>query len=313
AQARLRSADASRASDLRALTADVKAQYYELLRAKERLALAQDLQSAAETFDVLTRKGVELGARPAVDATQSAMEVTRARQQVTLAAAEADRARASLNILMGRDVDTPIDSLEALPASFSPIDPSIATTLSRSDIAASEATADALRQDARLARAEGKPDIALQYRATSVTRGWRDSGFGVAITLPLLDYGDRRGRIRQSEEAAKAQDDRTRALTAQAQLEVRQAVSRVQSADKILADYAGLTAQAQSLLDASRIGYEEGKTGVGEYLTAQRTFRAVRADEIDARIAAALARAELERASGAFPVATPKETEKTNE
>ena len=59
------------------------------------------------------------------------------------------------------------------------------------------------RHQARLARAEGRPDLTPQFRATSVTRGFREIGVGVGISLPFLDYGHRRNRVRQAEEAAK--------------------------------------------------------------------------------------------------------------
>ena len=305
AQARLRATIADSTTALRDLVFDTKAVCYGLARARGQFALSQDLLRASQEFDSLTRQGVELGSRPAVEQIQSGIEVIRARQQVTLAQSQADRAQAALDTLMGRSPEIPVQALAPLPTVFTPVDhdASLRQALAaRTDITSAEATAQALGQDARGIRAEGLPDLAPQYRATSVTRGFHDAGFGIGLTLPLLDYGSRRGRMRQAEEAARAQEDRATALRAQVRQEVEQAISQVQASDTVLADYPqGLLGQARGLLDASRLGYQEGKTSIVSLLEAQRTYRAVENESIDAQVNAVLARAELERAAGSFP------------
>ena len=45
-------------------------------------------------------------------------------------------------------------------------------------------------------------------KVDGVVRGFEGSGFGVGITLPLIDYGSRRHRIHEAEEAARAQANR---------------------------------------------------------------------------------------------------------
>lgn len=314
AQARLRATIADSMTALRDLVFDTRTAYYELIRAREQLALARTVLQASQEFDRLTRQQVELGSRPAIEQTQSGIEVIRARQQVTLAQSQADRSLIALNTVMGRDPAQGVDALAPLPTAFTPLDANAAlrqALTSRTEIAAADASAEALRQDARQARAEGLPDLAPQYRATTITHGVHDSGFGIALTLPLLDYGSRRGRVRQDDEAARAQVDRVVAVRAQIRQEVEQAVTQAQAADTVLADYPqGLLAQAQSLLDASRIGYQEGRTSVLSLLDAQRTYRAVQSDYINAQVNAALARSELERATGAFPATSLTEMTK---
>src|SRR5439155_18408140 len=105
---------------------------------------------------------------------------------------------------------------------------------------------DAFRQEARLARAQARPDLAPQFRATSLTRGFKESGVGVGVTLPLLDYGSRRHRIRQAEESARSQEDRIAATRNQVRQEVEQALARLRASGTVVRDYqAGVLDQAR--------------------------------------------------------------------
>ena len=311
ASAQARRAEAQAVAEMRAVVFTARTAYYELARAREQAALARTLLQTAEELDRLARRQVELGARPAIEQTQTGIEVTRARQQVALAEATVASAEAALNALMNRPPDAPVGAV-ALPVAAvlsaaalpEPREAARQALAQRAEIASGEAWADALRQEARLARAEGVPDVAPQWRATSVTRGVRQSGFGLAITLPLIDYGSRRGRVRQAEETARAEGDRVEAARLQVQKEVAQALARARAARDVLATYPqGLLDEAERLLRASRIGYEEGRTGLIQLVEAQRTYRQVQGDFIGAQVEYALALAELERASGAFPAA----------
>jgi Outer membrane protein len=309
AEARLRETEAEAAVLLRDVVYEVRAAYYELVRAREQAALARDILAIAGELDRLARVQVELGARPAIEQVQTGIEVAKARQQVALAEASVAAKEAALNALLNRPPSAPLGPV-ALPAADADT-PALAegaqeaeqqALAQRSELAAGRARVEASRQEARAARAEGVPDVAPQFRATSVTRGVQQSGFGVGITLPFFDYGGRRGRARQAEESARAEEARVAALTAQVRQEVARVAARVRAAEAVLATYPeGLLAQAKRLLDASRLGYEEGKTTIVALLESQRTYRQIQSDYIDARVELALARAERERATGAYP------------
>src|SRR5207237_4780999 len=131
-------------------------------------------------------------------------------------------AQAALNTLLGRASDRPVGALSPLTYTTTPTDRLAAmqqAISARAEIAAEQAAGDVFRQEARLARAQGLPDLATQFRAGSVIRRFSDYGLGLAITLPL-DYGSRRDHIRQAEESARAQADRVTAARNQALQEV---------------------------------------------------------------------------------------------
>jgi len=302
AEARLRQSRAEALVELRNLIFATRSAYYELARAREQAALARDLLAFAETADRLARRQVELGTRPAIEQTQTGIEALRAQQQVTIAEAQAVTAQAALNTQMGRPPQTAIGPLAPLPTPAEPLPAENAASqalAARAEIAAAEAVRDTLLQEARQLRAQGLPDLAPQFRAGGVVRRFEQYGVGLAITIPL-DYGGRRERIRQMEETARAQEDRIAALRGQVLQEVEQALVQTRAAETVLRGYRQeLLDQAKRLLDASRIGYEEGKTNLLALLEAQRTYRTVQSESIAAQVAYALARAELERATGA--------------
>lgn len=294
--------------ELRTTAFAARVAYYELVRAREQSALSRTLLETAKELDRIARRQVELGARPAIEQTQTNIEVTRAEQQVFLTEAAVTAAEVALNIVMNRSSDTTIGMVALRPSPENPLPDFQAAyqkaLTERTEIQAGLASVDAFRQEARLANAEGVPDIVPQFRAGSITRGVQQSGFGIGITLPLLDYGSRRGRVRQAEEASRAEAERTEATRLLVQQEVAQALARARGAKAILNTFPqGLLEDATRLLRASRIGYEEGKTSVVQLVEAQRTYRQVQSEHINAQVNYALALAEVERVTGAFSLA----------
>ncbi len=304
AQARLRQSQAEAVVALRDLVLETKSAYYELARARDLHAQARELLAIAEEFDRGARRQVEVGTRAGIDQVQTGIEVARARQQVALSEGQTARALATLNTLMGRDPAEPIGPLPplAFTPEAAPAEAAMAGALgARTEIAAGEAARDAFRQEARLARAEGRPDLAPQFRAESLTRGG-EAGVGIAVTLPLFDHGGRRNRVRQAEESARAGEERIVAARGQVRLEVTVALARLRAAETVIREYQqGVLEQAKRLVSASRVGLQTGATTLAGVLEAQRTYRSVLAEYTNALVEHALARAGLERAVGSVP------------
>ncbi|HEY0868072.1 MAG TPA: TolC family protein [Fimbriimonas sp.] len=304
ASARARAAKAEAVRELRETVYRTKHAYYGLARARERLALTGDLSKSADELDAYAARQVELGSRPGVERTQTRIEAARARQQLERARADHADAQTRLNVLMGLPGDAPL-SLADMAVTRQEIDEDAllrAALPSRAEFAVSEANRQAYLQEARLARAEGLPDIAPHFRAESVSREPREGGFGIGISIPIFDHGGRRNRIRQAEESARAQEQRSLALWDQVRMEVQQAVARLRAAERIVASYQnGLLDDSRRLLESSRTGFRLGQTNVVSLLEAQRTYRAVQTEYIDALADHEQALAEIERAAGSVP------------
>lgn len=322
ARAQLRRTQAEAVVELRELVFQTQNAYYELARTQELRSLAQEVLRTAEAFSQGVRRQAEAGLRPEIDPVQTEIEVNRARQQLTLAESQVAAAQAALNTLLGRTSAEPVAAQPLLAAASDPAaserdaarptaeaipdrDQAIQQALNtRAEIASDTALRDAFLQEARLARAQGRPDLAPQFRAGGVVRGLQNSGLGLGITLPLFDYGSRRNRIRQAEAAAGAQEARIEVTRNQVRQEVTQALARLEATETVARQYQqGVLAQARRLLEGSLRGLQLGAPGASilTALEAQRTFRGVVTEYTTALANYAQARAELERATGAVP------------
>ena len=308
ASAQLRAVQAKSIVELRDLVFDVKSAYFELGRSRELLSLAKDLLKSAEEFDRIAHRLVELGKLPGINLAQTAIEAIRAQQQVSIAESRVQTANISLNVFLNRKPEDPIEELSTFPA---PSDPGGKEALirqaflARAEITVEDALRESLLQEARLVRAEGRPDVAPVFRSNEITRSIssKDYGFGIVITLPIFDWGSRRNRIRQLEESARAQSDRMTAIRNQVRKEVEQTFGKLHTAEILLASYQkGILESAKRLLDASRTGLQEGQTSLVAVLEAQRTYRNVQTEYANAQADYTILRAELERATGTIPL-----------
>lgn len=302
ARAQVDVARAEAVVELRRLVFETKSAYHELHRAREQQAVSAELLRFAEELDRIARRQVELGVRPGIDRTQTGLQISQARQQLDLDSGRAAAALATLNTLLGRSPDTPASVLPPPVAPTPALDRAqlLAEALrNRAEISLEAAGRDAFRQEARLVRAEGRPDLTPQLRAGSVVRGFRDSGVGIGITLPLFDHGRRRNRIRQAEEGVRAQEDRISAARNEVSREVDQSIAQLTAVDAVVLTYKQeVLDAARRLLDSTATGFRTGLTPVTAVLDAQRTYRTVQQGYVNALVDRALALAELERATG---------------
>ena len=306
ARAQLRLSQAQAVAQLQALVYTARTDVYALARAQGRLRLVREGRQIAEQFDEIARKQVALGARPGIERRQTAVEAARARTLEAQAAGEEQAARANLNAYLGRAPLDPIDAALGTDAGAAPTPPDIAAAeqqalRSRAEVAVAEATRDIPSARARLGRAQGRPDIAPEFRISQITPTYMDAGLGVVITVPL-DYGTRRNQIRADEQTADADQSRVTGTQAQVRLDAAQAAVRLGAAQDALREYdGGLLEDAQAVLDAALFGFQEGATTIISVLDAQRTYQAVAAERLDAQAQAAQARADFDRAVGAVP------------
>lgn len=310
ARAQLRLTQAQALTELQTIVYTARTDYYILARAQEQLRLASELRRVTEQFDALARKQVALGARPGIEARQTAIEAARARVAEAQAAGEEQAARALLNAYFGRAPFDPITVYlpdESAAGAVRPV-PNLEAAqrqalAARGEIAEVEAVRDLPLARASLARAQGRPDLAPEFRIAQITPTYMDAGLGVVITVPL-DYGTRRNLIRQEDRTADADADRIVGTQAQVRAETVQAASRLTEARAALAEYdSGIVADARAVLDSTRAGFAAGGLSIIEVLNAERTFRLVTNERLGALALADQAAADFDRAVGAVPPA----------
>ncbi len=317
AQAQLNETRAFGRATIAELILQTKLAYGQLAGARLRRESAEKAASFFERIDAATRRQVEIGTRAGIEEINTGIELARVRQALAETEAEERNARTALNTLMGREPEAPLGTLTLTTPPVSPLDEAalIERALNaRPELQADLARAEALRQEANLVRAEGRPDLVPQYRLDRFTRRSDESGFGIGISIPLLDYGNRRERLNQLRASAEAESSRFEATRRAIRAEVLQAYSELQVATLAVRNYeSGLLAQAEELLQASARGFEAGQTSLLALLEAQRTHQAVLAEYHDARTRQAMALARLERATGEWPAAWLRQTTPTSQ
>ncbi len=297
-----------------ALVADVANTWLALAADQARLRLAQDTLASRQKAYELTERIHELGATSGLVLAQNRTTVESARVDAAAFAAQVERDRNALQLLVGGPVPTallpaPLDRLEADSAAAllnvpAPLPSSL--LLLRPDIAAAENGLRAATANIGAARAALFPTISLTATAGTASDalgGLFASGngtwsFAPQLRLPLLDGGRARANVRVAEadtQLALAQYDKA---VQTAFREVADALAeRARWAERLQAQSA-LVAATQKAFDLSEARF---KAGVDNYLTvldAQRSLYAAQQTQLTLRLAEQVNRITLYKVLG---------------
>jgi HAE1 family hydrophobic/amphiphilic exporter-1 len=247
---------------------DVSAAFYDVLVAKELLAIAEEdlaqkarhleqsrrLQAAgvATDYDVLAASIAVDNAQPAVIHGQNVVRFARERLRFLIAAGDTD-------------VDV-IGSLAAHPDAAPPYETVLAQALAnRPELAEAASRRRILDEMVTIAAAANKPRVDLAVNVgmrrlgttgqSAVGSTWNAA---IVATVPVFDGQRTRGRTAAAEsDAARASIEELKLRDAIA-LEVRTAVNGVEESTRILAALAGTVRQAEQLLLLAERGFELG-------------------------------------------------------
>jgi cobalt-zinc-cadmium efflux system outer membrane protein len=301
-QAEYELALAQAALELNDLLAEVAVVYYEYTY-RQRIAQTahEALQLAERTRDAI-RQQVEAGVRAGVDLIQAEIELERVRQHALMRQTEAAAAQERLRVSVG-GFDEP------QPTATSTVD------WKRGLLTEDETVPLSLRpQTARLRleqalaqqiRAEGLPDLGVQLRIERFQGERTRPGFGLTLSLPLLDYGARQNRLRAQNNLIEAQRLRLQQTRLALEAELRNAEQRLNQAQTRAESYQKtILPRAQQLAQAAQVGLETGQLSILQLLEAQRTARIVQEEALEAELELKLSEVALKRLRGEF---IPKE------
>jgi len=313
--ARARSADAhvSQArwrweTAVRALAVSVRVAMVDVWRERSLRAWAREDLDGAESMERLVRTQVELGSRPGVETARAALERVRAAQRLASSEGRMRAAEARLSSLLGLPMGAPVPVVDAPP--FPTVLPELARGIGdadrRAELGFARSQRDGVRFDLDGVRAEGRPDVAPQFRAQQIfTRAPRsnDYGFSVAIRLPLLDWGGQRARVAQGRASVGAADHRVDAVRREIAAEVTASHARLEAASRVWADVETALAESERLMVSVTKGFEEGAVALPAVIDARRARRETRIEAVEARAEIALASIAWDRAtaSGELP------------
>jgi cobalt-zinc-cadmium efflux system outer membrane protein len=289
-----------------AVVADVKQNFYDVIRRKEKITYAE--QNLALVEDLRRRVEVEVrtGEKGRLELTRAEAELARAEFMVRSAQIELANSIAVLRAVIAAPPDENIDPQGTFepPLHLLPLRELREQVLknypvlqqSRTDVQQAEASLEhqrALRvpRPVFYGEYEHQPDLAF----------WRT---GVTIPLPLWDR--RKGQIAESQaairEATATRDERQLEIIAG----LERAYEQYQLADQqVTSLQAGSLHEAESAVDAAQAAYHFGERGIVEVLDAQRVLQSVRDDLLNARFARQSALIDLETLGAVTPGGQP--------
>jgi len=313
AEATLRAAELNRARAEQVASAAVLRGYLAVAQAEAARAVSVENVAAEEELLRVVEAQVEMGERPAFEVAQQQERVATARASVVAAERDREIAEARLVRLLGLDpsgaytfpvpppADGTVPGAEALAA---------LALDQRTDLRAAEVAVEAAEADGRAARASRLPQVSVgAYVGTSYSSAGevtfpgqigdnRAGSLRLGVSLPILDRGQSRQRIRQAEARATAlraeQADAERAVA----LEVRELRIELDALDAQAELAEVRVAAAEAALDAERARYEGGETTLQSVSQLQARLVEARTERERIRVAARFQRRLIDVAVG---------------
>ncbi len=301
AESRIAVAEAQTATGLVNLMAAVKRRYFERLRLEEELQAFREDLALTEQIRQRVQVRVRSGEAPRFDLYRADSEVAVARKNVDTTLLRIRQSTFELRQFVGPSVpdDFALRPLAAADRTLTEEDfQRLRAGLLRSnpDIAVAQREMQRAERQVALEQNSILPQVtlrAMQERDPLVTA----NRIGAHVTLPLVNR--REGPIAE----ARAQVERSRLSVQLREFETTAAFDaawqsyRAASA-QLNALEGTVIGQARTVLEIAEAAYRLGERGILEYLDAQRQFRLVRNELIQARFAQQNARVELERLAG---------------
>jgi cobalt-zinc-cadmium efflux system outer membrane protein len=279
------------------IAADVRAQFYELLRNDDELRLHDEQIALARQAAASARIKYTVGRVPQQDVLKAQLALTRLADHLTMFLQDGDLARARLNTLMGRD---PAALLEVTGEyrSVAVLPPAVALQQmaieNRPELRAVKAAIQQSETGVRMAQKNYKPDVTVTAGYMLMPSGSPNRNGYIAelsVNLPWLNRSKHDAEITEAQTAVnvqKAEMDKQKSAVFQ---EIQEALIRANSASRLVELYRDtLRPQAQAALRATSAAYQTDQTDFLNLIDSQNAvldveysyFRALA--EFDSRI-----------------------------
>jgi outer membrane protein len=304
-----RTAEATRQSTretLRRVLFQTARAYYEVLRRKELLQVADTAVRRAETLLEVAKAQAEVGAAPQKDVLQAEADLANARVQQIQARNALRLAETDLKRLIGWDAQKPLPALTAPDAPPSP-DPTLSVEqlwqrarLQRPDLRDAELRLQISRLGLDAARLNSLLRLQIsargfrEYEPNSRTQG----SLSIVASYPLFDGGLTRANLREAEASLQSAQFRLQQAERDAYAEVESALLSLREASERLEASKIAVAAAQRNFDAAQESLREGVGTIVEVLTAQLALITAETNLVQATYDAAVAELQLRVATG---------------
>lgn len=286
---------------------DVLQAFYDVLLARDLLAVAQEEVDQRTKHLEEARKRFELGTATDYDVLAAEVALTNARPALIAAQNALCRNRLALGLLLGLEegVDA-AGTLRAEPQPLPPYEEALKTAReNRPEVRALDRTVAVRQELLTIARAGDKPRLDFSAgwgRKTLGVSGLHLSGktwnAGLYLSFPVFDGMRTRGRVLEASSELLQAEIEDRKLRESLAVEVQGALDAVREAEAVLGALEGAQAQAQRLLDMAEKGFAFGVKTQLEVDDALAQRNAAQAQTAKAQRDLLVARAELRRVLG---------------
>lgn len=257
--------------------------YNGLLYANEQVRVQRNALERKEKHLEMTRNRRAAGVATELEVLRAQVDVENQRAEVTRAEGGVDLARAQLNALMLRSMESPIttsDTLEYVPADYVLEDVLREAMASRPDLDVAELTEGVRTQLVGVAKAESKPSVEFvgSYgRSTRKPENFLDHDFtkwstAVSFKFPIFDGKRVAGRVAQAEaEVGKARQEKI-ALQNQIRLQAMDSLVKLNVAGRLISAAQLNVQQAQKALDMTQANYNYGAATILDVTDAQNAL-----------------------------------------
>ena len=274
------------------LAQSVREQFARAIAARQRLDQAEDNLIWAKELARVASVLVEAGREPPLRSIRARSALAQADAAHEAAAAEELAARSSLAALFG--VGTPVAKVSGplLDARSGTIAPE--TSL---EVRLADAERNVARAELRQQQAERRLDPAVGLGVRHI-RETGDIGMVGGISMPLRIFDRNKGNIGAAQQGVAAAEARRANALVTTTARARNAIVTVEGAQRrVAALEKAAIPEADEALRLTQRSYEEGRATLLELLDARNALVAAQRDLTEARLALALAAAELARIS----------------
>ena len=288
--------------------ATIEAYYTLSLAVAQRLSAEQNL-AAAEEFERITSLLLSGGEVAPVDLTRAQLQTTTRRDELERARANEAISADALRVLVGYDFTRPIavsDLATIIPVDSDTSRFTVDMISRRPEFAQIDAERRAAEQEARLARAERRPQLSYSLSGGFDTDSLRPprlkqhTGVSAAfnLSIPIFDWGASKSRERQANLRTQIADNE-RALSQRTfAQQFYSARTQTLSASTRIRLAAAAVTLAQNNLDASIARYRAGEAQIIEVTDAQANLAAQRLAYYQALFDYRVGLARLKQAAG---------------
>jgi HAE1 family hydrophobic/amphiphilic exporter-1 len=247
---------------------DVSASFYDVLLAKELLAIAAENLDQKQRHLDAARRRLSAGTATDYDVLAAEVDVENARPELIRADNLLRNTKERLNFLLGREGGA-LDVEGTLVTTVAPY-PDYSAVLERAlrnrpEVHELSHRREVSEEVVKVVRAGDKPRLDLQ--AGYGWRGYDAEGFesdgeawnaGLLLSFPVFDGLRTRGKVAQAKSDVRSVEIGEAKLRDAIFLEARASVDAVREAGEILKALSGTVAQAERLLFMAEMGYENG-------------------------------------------------------